>query len=323
MNYNLSDIIKHLQSSADQFEKIKVFSNEPGIYAVSFCGESFPFAGYKPKKNEIIYVGKTESSQQSRDADTHFASGRTGTSTLRRTFGALLLEELKLKPLPRSQTDIEAGRTSFYKFNDESEIKLTSWMRKNLALAFYPYAKSAIDIDSLETQIIQALIPILNIDKKNPANLYTGAIKALRKKTALIAHKFTGITQMPTERMTVPESQKTIKRINVSFAGSIFKYEDIWKQLRSAIIETIHAGNDKQIYIGETPFKKVGNRQSYSFNLEFKDGRVSNNIGGSAVARDLARILERSNDFIAAAKGKWVKITLDRYYQLNIRTSII
>lgn len=38
-------------------------------------------------------------------------------------------------------------------------------------------------------------------------------------------------------------------------------------------------------------FKKAGNRKNYGFRLEIKNGRVVNDITGSAVARDLAFLL--------------------------------
>lgn len=41
-------------------------------------------------------------------------------------------------------------------------------------------------------------------------------------------------------------------------------------------------------------FGKVGNRGSYSFNLEFGNGVVNNCSNVSAVARDIARVLHSS-----------------------------
>ncbi len=73
-------------------------------------------------------------------------------------------------------------------------------------------------------------------------------------------------------------------------------YVDLWNQHKPKILSALANASTKQtIELKEEDFQNVGNRKKYSFNLEFKDGFVSNNIGGSAVARDLARVLENTS----------------------------
>ena len=98
------------------------------------------------------------------------------------------------------------------------------------------------------------------------------------------------------------------------------KYEEIFKTalplIETAIAEV--AIRKLSIQLSQEDFKKVGNRQSYSFNLEFSDGIVVNDIGGSAVARDLARVLEQNARIIKKLKGKHMKFNLDKGFTLWI-----
>jgi hypothetical protein len=315
----VNQIIEHLVSQAKPFKEIESFSDKPGIYALFFYGEKFPFEAYQPKPNEILYIGKTESSQQSRDADTHFGTGKTGSSTLRRTFGAFLQKQLKLAPIPRGQSDIEKKRFTHYKFDNSSEIKLTDWMQQNLGLSFYPYDKTPDQIDALETQLIHKIVPVLNIDRKNPENPYKAMISDMRKHTGLFAYKLTDSNKMPPKENVIPTKKTTIIKTNTFVYGeTIHKYEDIWRQVSDKIISTIKVGQNQEISLGANAFRTVGNRKSYSFSLEFNNAQVSNNTDGSAVARDLARVLQTKHTFKEASKGKRVILKLDREFVLHI-----
>jgi hypothetical protein len=181
-------IIEQLELNKTIFKNIQSFSNQPGIYAIYFHNDVFPDTKLSITKGDLIYIGKTEASQQSRDANTHFRSGKTGSSTLRRTIGALLHEEFDLVPVPRNTKDIQKKRITFFKFVDPSEVKLTSWMKNNLSLSFYEYPKPPAAIDYLETQLINLAKPIFNLSK-NSTNPHGAYIKAQRKACGLIAHK--------------------------------------------------------------------------------------------------------------------------------------
>lgn len=160
------EISEYLISKQTALKQIKNFSSLPGIYSLTFIGTSFPLDGFTLPEHKIIYIGKTESSQQSRDANTHFKSGKTGSSTVRKSIGALLSQSEEIIQIIRSWTDIEKGRTSHYKFDDTSEEKVTQWMLDNLAVSFYQYPASKTEINQLETQLINFLQPVLNIDAK-------------------------------------------------------------------------------------------------------------------------------------------------------------
>jgi hypothetical protein len=79
----------------------------------------------------LLYIGKTESSQEERDVGEHLANGKTGQSTPRRSLGALLREQLNLRPQPRSHSEMSEKRFTNYKFDEAGEEALTAWMKKH------------------------------------------------------------------------------------------------------------------------------------------------------------------------------------------------
>jgi hypothetical protein len=82
MTTNPEQIIVKLKYGLIPFGERNEFSPNPGIYAVGYTGDNFPFpTGENVVNNgDIIYIGKTEKSQKSRDAQTHFKSGKTAYS---------------------------------------------------------------------------------------------------------------------------------------------------------------------------------------------------------------------------------------------------
>lgn len=68
----------------------------------------------------------------------------------------------------------------------------------------------------------------------------------------------------------------------------------------------------------EETFKKLGKRDSYTFRLDIVDNEVANNIGGSAVARDLYDALEYTPGFKELAKGKHIIFRMDKQFVLYI-----
>lgn len=321
----MNEIVQQLLKNRTPYLQIDSFSDKPGIYVLFFVGRDFPLANCSPKKEDIIYIGKTQSSQASRDRDTHYAAGKTGSSTLRRSFGAMLRSALKLNPIPRGQADIDKLRTSHFKFDQKSEEKLSEWMRNNLALSFYEFTKGNVELDELESFLVKQIQPILNIDRKNPDNPFKSAIAALRKETGLMAYSEAGqklSAPKPTKTVRnekknlVPKVGNVVKNLNVS--ANVHKYEDIWKQVIPSIIKAIQSNQSIEINIGRSPFESVGNRKSYSFRLDIEKGSVSNNIGGSAVARDFARVLLNDLIFRKLANSRNISLRLDKSFTLYI-----
>lgn len=305
------EVIKLLKERETDFLKTKSFSPLPGIYAFFFIGNEFPVFSDAVSKHQIIYIGKTESSQEARDAKTHFTTGKTGSSTVRKSIGSLLCSIQNLKPIPRNNTDYQKGRFSHFKFDKSSEEIITDWMKNNLALSFYEFPNSKKEIEDLETEIIDQLVPILNISK-NPKNPFKDILQQLRKNCALMAAK----ELLKIETIKEQNIYKSQKSHTMSSAG---KYIDLWTKKRETIKEKLKVSQTKQsLQLSSDEFNRVGNRQNYSFNLEFVNGIVSNDIGGSAVARDLAKVLESSAEIREILKVGHFKINMDRQFCLWI-----
>ena len=177
-----NQIIAELKNKLLAYKKVDKFSIKPGIYAIGYNSEQFPLFSAKDmiKKGTIIYIGKTESSQEKRDEKTHFCNGGTKSSTLRRSLGAILREELKLIPIPRSYTEKSEKRFTNFCFDEPGEKLLTNWMKVNLSLSFWEFDGSIDEIETIEKDIIQKLVPILNL-KNNRSNPWSKEIKILRK----------------------------------------------------------------------------------------------------------------------------------------------
>ena len=102
-------------------------------------------------------------------------------------------------------------------------------------------------------------------------------------------------------------------------AGSKGKYLNIWQNQLLTISEILGSSESLgSIVLNAHDFALVGNRKSYSFNLEFNDGIVSNNISGSAVARDLAEVLSTSSSVKSILKTGYFKFQMDKNFTLTI-----
>ena len=107
--------------------------------------------------------------------------------------------------------------------------------------------------------------------------------------------------------------------INYPTAGSQGKYSNIWRNSLSEISEILgSSGSSGSIELSSKDFALAGDRKNYSFNLEFDDGIVSNNISGSAVARDLAAELSNSSSVKSILKTGYFKFRMDNNFTLWI-----
>ena len=307
-------IISLLREKEVKYSEISVFSKLPGIYAIFFIGNNFPIIGNEIKKHQIIYIGKTESSQEKRDAKTHFSTGKTGSSTVRKSIGALLHELEHLIPISRNLTDYEKGRFSHFKFDNESEKIITSWMNKNLALSFYEYPRTKQEIENLESNIIDELVPVLNISK-NLKNPHIKLLQSERKNCASIAYSnFNNrIISITTKKQTNIYNRNS----NMNTSG---KYIDLWTKKRSEIFKRMNLASPKELLqLNSEEFENVGKRKSYSFNLQFENGKVCNNIEGSAVARDLVNVMVNSPEIMKLINSNSYNIKLDKDFCLLIQ----
>ncbi|MFJ4439744.1 GIY-YIG nuclease family protein [Streptomyces sp. NPDC088923] len=137
----------------------------PGLYAVygdaSACAHLATGTPDRP-----LYVGKAEHSLAARDVRTHFATGRTGSSTLRRTLAALLRDHLALHAIPRNPARPD-GSASFA-LEPGGDARLTEWMRARLCLAVWP-GPEGVTLNEIETAVLTRLRPPLNLSKMGPS----------------------------------------------------------------------------------------------------------------------------------------------------------
>jgi hypothetical protein len=191
MSNSDDDLLWQLEKNARPLAQIISYSSLRGIYGFflltgRLCiGQRTLAAG----SGALLYVGKTESSQQKRDVGEHLADGQTGHSTLRRSLGSLLREELNLRPRSRSDTEKSTRRFTHFRFDDAGEKQLTRWMKENLGVGFCELPDLVIpELEECETRLIRLARPPLNI-KDNRENPYLAELKSARKHCAALARE--------------------------------------------------------------------------------------------------------------------------------------
>ena len=82
---------------------------------------------------------------------------------------------------------------------------------------------------------------------------------------------------------------------------------------------------EQQFKLNIQDFESAGDRakSGYTFNLQMENGKVINNIGGSAVARDLFEVLKSDDGVKALLQDRSVKISVGKSFMLTIKTAHI
>jgi len=146
----------------------------PGLYAIYGDEQAWHDLGLESAPEQPLYVGKAEESLVSRDLNGHFATNpeskpRTGGSTVRRSFAALLRDALELQAVPRNLTNPE--RFANFTLADGGDQRLNDWMHARLILAVWPAPGDlAMPLSDVETAVIEHFTPPINLDK-NPGKL--------------------------------------------------------------------------------------------------------------------------------------------------------
>ena len=163
-------------------------SPKAGCYILFANSEGMQHLGL-PQENglSVLYVGKAEDSIRKRVLKTHLDPKRSGSSTLRRSLGAMLLKRLNLTPQPRSDNTEDKKRFTIYKFDSGGEDKLTDWIKAHI---FVTPVRSP-NPKAVEDQLIADLSPPLNLT--NSTNPYKNMIKNKRKVCVQRAKKFRSV----------------------------------------------------------------------------------------------------------------------------------
>jgi hypothetical protein len=195
---NNGELLQQLEKHAEPVAQIMFYSVHPGIYGFFLLKGCLPIGRetFEGRNGVLLYVGKTESSQQKHCADEHLANGQTGRSTLRRSLGALLREQLNLTPRPRSDNEKGSKRFTNYKFDSAGEERLTAWMKEHLSLGFRELPDLTIlELKAREKRLILSAKPPLNI-KDNPENPYRAELKVARSHCAALARELLRLKRM-------------------------------------------------------------------------------------------------------------------------------
>ena len=128
-----------------------------------------------------LYVGKAEKSLQGRDVGTHFATGKTGSSTVRRSLAALLADDLGLVPVPRNLAKPDGSAN--FALEPAGDARLSDWMERRLLLATWVKPDGVL-LDDVETAVVRRLRPPLNLDKVGEPR---ERLRSARKRMADIA----------------------------------------------------------------------------------------------------------------------------------------
>ncbi|WP_121248962.1 hypothetical protein [Mucilaginibacter phyllosphaerae] len=80
---------------------------------------------------------------------------------------------------------------------------------------------------------------------------------------------------------------------------------------------------DQSFKLNITDFESAGDRgkSGYTFNIAMENGKVTNNISGSAVARDLFEALKNDEAIKEFIQDKNVKISVGKSFLLTIKTT--
>jgi hypothetical protein len=137
--------------------------DRPGLYAIYASTAVWRKLGLgEAPDDRPLYVGKAEDSLVSRDLNTHFATGKTGRSSPRRSFAALLAEDLKLVAMPRRLAIPEPKKWTHYALEEPGDGRLTDWMCANLRLAVW-VRPARTPLAAVELALMRAWLPPLNL----------------------------------------------------------------------------------------------------------------------------------------------------------------
>jgi hypothetical protein len=144
-------------------DAVELVPKRPGLYAIYGDERAWTDLGLTPiQKGRPLYVGKAERSLNGRDVRTHFAPGKTGSSTVRRSLAALLQHQLTLAAVPRNLAKPDGSAN--FALEPESEARLSEWMAEKLSLATWTMQKDS-TLDEIESVVVRRLRPPLNLDK--------------------------------------------------------------------------------------------------------------------------------------------------------------
>lgn len=105
------------------------------------------------------------------------------------------------------------------------------------------------------------------------------------------------------------------------------KYLTTWRKYIPVIrLHLKRSLNEDQTFkLNITDFESAGDRgkSGYTFSLAMENGKVTNNISGSAVARDLYEALKTDDTIKDFIQDKNIKISVGKTFMLSIKTTMV
>jgi len=182
---NADVVLSRLLAAAGRLGEMEP-PDDAGAYIV-LIDEPRSLASVPIPASRAIYLGIGASLLQ-RDLKTHFSTGMTGSSTLRRSLGASLRQQLKLHPRPRGRATSRRDYTH-YCFDEAGEERLTKWMNAHLRLGVHELTSPK----AIEGRLIQLARPPLNLTKwKNPWGQTLRGLRAECVRQALASFPLRG-----------------------------------------------------------------------------------------------------------------------------------
>lgn len=132
-----------------------------GLYAFHSSPAGWSDLGLPMNQGHLVYVGKSERGLLARNVMTHFETGKTGQSTLRRSLAALLREQLDLHGVPRNLD--KPGYYANFGLRSDGDERLSRWMSDHLTLGVWPLPEAGEPLKDIEDAVIDRLQPPLNI----------------------------------------------------------------------------------------------------------------------------------------------------------------
>lgn len=163
-------------------DAVGLVARRAGLYAFYGDGRAWSDLELTPTfDGQPLYVGKAEKSLNGRDVGTHFATGKTGSSTVRRSVAALLVDKLDLVPVPRNLAKPDGSAN--FALSPAGDARLSDWMEQRLYLATW-VRPDGVFLDDVETAVLRQLRPPLTLDKVGAPR---ERLRTARKRMADIA----------------------------------------------------------------------------------------------------------------------------------------
>jgi hypothetical protein len=240
----------------------------PGIYGEELVG----------RETTLLYIGKAATSLVSRLVEQDLC--HRSPSTFFRAIGPIL----GFRPVSGSL----AGKSNQnnYKFSRTDTDSIASWISSHLLVKWVLHSSP----ETIEPWVIGEHAPLLNTIY-NPRPL--PELAALRKECRQISQRVSEACPMPSADGPIVVAKHG--------RGRPGKYTAMWESLLPTIRAALAKCDPPQgVILDRAALEQLGRRKSYTFRISYSRGNVTNNLGGSAIARDLDRVL-RSDEELQAS----------------------